>query len=126
MRNPAVEIEPPTGRVRWQPPAIATKAAQALSMKYAVAFDKDGAAMSAYGAKSLPTLFIIDKKGVIREIVNGYDPSKHAEVEKLLKTLLAEPAPAVTATAAPAATATAAPAVTAAAAPAAAPAAPAK
>lgn len=79
---------------------VATKAAQALSMKYAVGFDKDGAAMSAYGAKSLPTMFIIDKKGVIRDVVSGYDPAKHADIEKLLKTLLAEPAPAATATAA--------------------------
>jgi thiol-disulfide isomerase/thioredoxin len=79
--------------------AVATKASQALGMKYAVASDTNEAAMGAYGVKVLPTLFIIDKKGVIREVSLGFDPSKHAELEKLLKTLLAEPAPAATATA---------------------------
>ena len=62
--------------------------------------------MGAYGVKVLPTLFIIDKKGVIREVSLGFDPTKHAELEKLLKTLLAEPAPATTATTTPATPAT--------------------
>ncbi len=78
---------------------VATKAAQALGMKYAVASDSNEAAMGAYGVKVLPTLFIIDKKGVIRDVALGFDPTKHAEIEKLLKTLLAEPAPATTTTA---------------------------
>ncbi len=88
---------------------VATKASQALGMKYAVASDTNEAAMGAYGVKVLPTLFIIDKKGVIREVALGFDPTKHAELEKLLKTLLAEPAPAATAstTTTPAATSTA-------------------
>jgi peroxiredoxin len=73
---------------------VATKAALALGMKYAVASDKNEAAMGAYGVKVLPTMFIIDKKGVIREVVLGFDLAKHAELEKLLKKLLAEPAPA--------------------------------
>jgi hypothetical protein len=30
---------------------------------------------------------------VIREIVVGYDPSRHKDLEKLIHTLLAEPAP---------------------------------
>ena len=42
---------------------------------------------------AIPTLFVIDKKGVIRELYVGYDASRHAEIEKLLVTLLAEPAP---------------------------------
>lgn len=95
---------------------VATKAAQALGMKYAVASDTNEAAMGAYGVKVLPTLFIIDKKGVIREVALGFDPTKHAELEKLLKTLLAEPAPATAASTTPATT-TAAPATPAAPAP---------
>ncbi len=38
-------------------------------------------------------MFVIDKKGVIRDIVVGYDPSVHKDVEKLIQTLIAEPAP---------------------------------
>jgi len=88
---------------------LATKAATALGMKYAVASDANEAAMAAYGVKVLPTMFVIDKKGVIRDVVLGYDPAKHADFEKLLKTLLAEPAPAAVAAAAPAATSPAVP-----------------
>ncbi|WP_437801558.1 redoxin domain-containing protein [Sorangium sp. So ce693] len=73
---------------------VATKTAQALSMRYAVAADASESTSAAYGVKALPTMFVIDKKGVIRDVVVGYDPTRHAEVEKLLKALLAEPAPA--------------------------------
>lgn len=83
---------------------VATKAVQALGMKYAVASDANETAMAAYGVKVLPTLFIIDKKGVIRDVSLGFDPTKHADIEKLLKTLLAEPAPAATTTTAAATT----------------------
>ena len=78
--------------------SVAQKAVTALDMKYAVASDSSEAAQGAYGVKVLPTLFIIDKKGVIREVALGFDPAKHTELEKLLKTLLAEPAPAATTT----------------------------
>lgn len=71
----------------------ATRTAQALSMTYAVASDTNAAAMSAYGVRAIPAMFLIDKKGVIREVLVGYDPMRHAEIEKLLQSLLAEPAP---------------------------------
>ncbi|XXY47996.1 redoxin domain-containing protein [Sorangium sp. So ce269] len=72
---------------------VATKTAQALSMRYAVASDASESTSGAYGVKALPTMFVIDKKGVIRDVLVGYDPTRHAEVEKLLQALLAEPAP---------------------------------
>jgi len=71
----------------------ATRGAQALDMRCAVASDTGGATASAYGVSALPTMFVIDKKGVVREIVIGYDPGRHKEVEALIKALLAEPAP---------------------------------
>jgi thiol-disulfide isomerase/thioredoxin len=75
------------------PVPIATRTAQALDMRYAVASDSADATASAYGVSALPTFFVIDKKGVIREVVVGYDPSRHKEIEKLLQTLLSEPTP---------------------------------
>lgn len=75
---------------------VASKAAQAQGMSYAVASDANENAMAAYGVKVLPTLFVVDKKGVIREVFTGFDSNKPAELEKLLKKLLAEPAPAAT------------------------------
>lgn len=73
--------------------AVASRTAQALGMSYAVASDKGEAMASAYGVRSIPTMFVVDKKGVIREVIVGYDPTRHAEIEKLLLALLAEPAP---------------------------------
>jgi peroxiredoxin len=72
---------------------VATKTAQALAMRYAVASDAAEATSAAYGVSALPTMFVIDKKGIIREVLVGYDPSRHAQIEKLLQALLAEPAP---------------------------------
>ena len=72
---------------------VATRTAQALDMRYAVAADTGDATAGVYGVRSLPTMFVIDKKGVIRDVLVGYEPSRHKEVEKLLQTLLAEPAP---------------------------------
>ena len=92
---------------------VATKAATAQGMKFAVASDANETAMAAFGVKVLPTLFVIDKKGVIRDVMTGFDSNKPAELEKLLKTLLAEPAPAAASTSGGAAPAgTTAPATT--------------
>jgi len=79
--------------VTSDPVQVATKTAQALDMRYAVASDGDEATATVYGVRALPTLFVIDKKGVIREVFVGYDPGRHKDVEALLKTLLAEPSP---------------------------------
>ena len=72
---------------------IATKAVASQGLKFAVASDANETAMAAFGVKVLPTLFVIDKKGVIRDVMTGFDSNKPVELEKLLKTLLAEPAP---------------------------------
>lgn len=73
--------------------SVASRTAQALSMRYAVASDTGESTASVYGVRALPTMFVIDKKGVIREVLVGYDPTSHAQVERFLQTLLAEPAP---------------------------------
>lgn len=79
--------------VTSDPVTAAARGAQALDMRYAVASDAGDATASAYGVRAIPTFFVIDKKGVIRDVVVGYDPGVHREVERLLQTLLAEPAP---------------------------------
>ena len=79
--------------VTSDPVDAASRAAQALGMRYTVASDTAEDLSVAYSVRALPTMYIIDKKGVIREVVVGFDPSHQAEIEKLLSTLLAEPAP---------------------------------
>jgi thiol-disulfide isomerase/thioredoxin len=73
--------------------AVAAQSSQAIGMRYAVGSDPNGDTSAVYGVSALPTMFLIDKKGVIRDVAVGYDPAHHASMEKLMQTLLAEPAP---------------------------------
>jgi thiol-disulfide isomerase/thioredoxin len=77
--------------------------AERIQMRYGVVIDKDGETSRAYGVTALPTMLIIDKKGVVRDAFIGYDPSADARIEAELKALLAEPAPAEARPPAPAA-----------------------
>jgi len=67
---------------------------QHMAMRYGVAADKDGQTTRAYGVASLPTLVIIDKRGVVRDIAVGFDPGQDARLDATVRALLAEPAPA--------------------------------
>jgi thiol-disulfide isomerase/thioredoxin len=78
--------------ITTDPPELAATAKEALGMRYPVASDVQAETSKAYGVSALPTLFVIDKKGVVRDVSVGYDPGHDAAVEALLKTLLAEPA----------------------------------
>jgi thiol-disulfide isomerase/thioredoxin len=69
----------------------AAESAQAMGMSYTVASEDPDGVYSAYGVSALPTMFLIDKKGVIREAYVGFDPGRHGEIEKAVQALLAEP-----------------------------------
>lgn len=72
---------------------VATQAAQAMGMNYTVASDAGEGTNASYGVMALPTMFLVDKKGVIREVYVGFDPGRHKELERAVQALLAEPAP---------------------------------
>ena len=67
--------------------------AQRTDMKYGIVVDTKAETTRAYGVSALPTLFILDKRGVVREVEVGYDASHDGQVEQLIRALLAEPAP---------------------------------
>jgi thiol-disulfide isomerase/thioredoxin len=67
--------------------------AQHEAMTYAVAVDKHGETTRSYGVFSLPTVVVIDKRGVVRDVGVGYDPSEDAHLDATVRSLLAEPAP---------------------------------
>lgn len=67
--------------------------AEKFQMRYAIVVDTDGDTSRAYGITGLPTMLLVDKKGIVRDVVVGYDPTGDAKVEATLKTLLAETAP---------------------------------
>jgi peroxiredoxin len=76
-------------------PELAAAFAAKTDMKYGIVVDAQGETSRAYGVRGLPTMFVVDKRGVIREVQVGFDPtgSGDAALEQLLKVLLAEPAP---------------------------------
>lgn len=65
--------------------------AEKHQMRYAVVVDKDAETSKTYGITGLPTMIIIDKKGIVREVSVGFDPTGDAKLEATLKKLLAEP-----------------------------------
>lgn len=73
--------------------AAAKQGAEALGIPYPVVSDAEEQTSAAYAVNALPTLFVIDKRGVVREVVVGFEPSRAAAFEELLNKLLAEPAP---------------------------------
>jgi thiol-disulfide isomerase/thioredoxin len=68
--------------------------AQRTAMRYAVAVDRHSETTRSYGVLSLPTVVVIDRRGVVRDVAIGYDSSEDARLEALVRTLLAEPPPA--------------------------------
>ncbi len=67
--------------------------AQRMAVPYAVAVDKHAQTTRSYGVMSLPTLVMIDKRGVVRDVAIGYDSSEDARLESSVRSLLAEPPP---------------------------------
>jgi thiol-disulfide isomerase/thioredoxin len=67
--------------------------AQRTAMRYAVAVDRHAETTRSYGVVSLPTVVVIDRRGVVRDVAIGYDSSEDARLEGLVRTLLAEPPP---------------------------------
>ena len=49
--------------------------AEKHQMRYGIVVDKDGETSRAYGVSALPTMLLVDKKGVVRDVFIGYDPS---------------------------------------------------
>jgi thiol-disulfide isomerase/thioredoxin len=66
--------------------------AERNQMRYPLVIDKDGETSRAYNITGLPTMVLVDKKGVVRDVFIGFDPAGDARLEAAIKKLLAEPA----------------------------------
>jgi thiol-disulfide isomerase/thioredoxin len=64
--------------------------AATLGLEYPVLSDPDGLTAQAYQAFALPTLFVIDRGGVVRDVSVGYDPARIAELEATVARLLSD------------------------------------
>jgi peroxiredoxin len=76
--------------ITMDPVASAARASRQLSMEYAILSDPTGKTTIAYRASALPTMFVIDKKGVVRNVTVGYSRGHIGEIESLVKKLVAE------------------------------------
>jgi len=57
---------------RTAPNVALLQKCQNMGMSYTVAFDASETVSLAYGVSALPTMFLVDKKGVIREAWVGF------------------------------------------------------
>jgi peroxiredoxin len=72
---------------------VAALFAEKHRMRYPSVIDKDGETSRAYGISGLPTMVLVDKRGIVRDVFVGFDPSGDARLEAAVKKLLAEPGP---------------------------------
>jgi thiol-disulfide isomerase/thioredoxin len=77
--------------VTGDPVATALDAAKRHGMSYAVFSDESGVTQQAYRAYALPTLFVIDRRGVVRDVMVGFSTARLRAIESLVERLLAEP-----------------------------------
>ena len=77
--------------VTTDPAAPATATRVELGISYAVHSDPDAATTQAYDAMAIPTLFLIDHQGTVRDVVVGYQSQRFAELETKLQGMLAAP-----------------------------------
>ena len=73
-------------------PEIAARSAEKFKMKYPSVVDANGETSRAYGITGLPTMILVDRAGVVRDVFIGFDPTGEGEarLEAVIKRLLAE------------------------------------
>lgn len=71
-------------------PEPAAHYAEKQHLKYPSVSDHAGETNRAYGIVALPTMVVVDKKGVVREVFVGFDGGSEARLEAEVKKLLAE------------------------------------
>jgi peroxiredoxin len=66
----------------------ASQDALQLGLHYPVLSDPEGQTARNYQAFALPTVFLIDRQGVVRDVLVGYDRRRIAELQQTLERLL--------------------------------------
>ena len=72
------------------PVEVASRTASQMGIGYPLASDGNGDMLRAYRAFALPTLFVIDKRGNVRDVLIGYSTPRLREIEALVQKLIAE------------------------------------
>ena len=79
--------------ITTDPKSEAAEFAERKSLGFAVLSDENGTTTQAYGVSAIPTVYVIDKRGIVRDVMIGYDPDHGPRIEALAQKLLAEPNP---------------------------------
>jgi thiol-disulfide isomerase/thioredoxin len=75
--------------VTAEPVGLASRAAYQLGAEYAIAADDTGRTSRAYRALAIPTVFVIDRRGTVRDVAVGYSRSRLSELDQLISDLVA-------------------------------------
>lgn len=57
---------------------------------FTIAYDDEGKAAGSFGVQSMPSSYLVDRKGIVRYAHSGYHPDDAAQVEAEIEELLAE------------------------------------
>jgi peroxiredoxin len=71
----------------------AAQTAESYGMRFAVGTDESFETQRAYGVSAFPTMFVVDRRGIVRDVMVGYEPRHGRALQALVEKLLAEPAP---------------------------------
>ncbi len=70
------------------PLSLADRTARELGMEYPLASDADGRTSVAYAANAVPMVFVIDQRGVVRDVMVGLSQQRLGELEALVQELV--------------------------------------
>lgn len=79
--------------VAAEPPDSVARGARRFQIRYPTCADPDMQTSSAYQVRELPSVMVIDRKGIVRDVTTGHDRRRLREMEALIQRLLDEPAP---------------------------------
>lgn len=70
---------------------VADRAARELGMAYGVASDRSGKTTTAFAATQLPTVFVVDRRGIVRDVMVGLSEQRLRDLEALVEELIDAP-----------------------------------
>lgn len=76
--------------ITGDPVAMADRTVRELGMSYPVVSDLNGKTSTAFAARQLPTLFVVDRRGIVRDVMVGLSEERLEDLEVLVEQLLAE------------------------------------
>ncbi|MBI2896069.1 MAG: redoxin domain-containing protein [Deltaproteobacteria bacterium] len=74
-------------------PALIARTSRTMRVPYVLATDPGARTAARYGVSAIPTMFVIDRAGVIRHVSVGISPVEAASIEALIERLLGQSVP---------------------------------